>query len=237
MGSIPLSAPLYALKRQARLRARQHGMPLHEALDDIARENGFAQWSLLMARHASPDALTQLSRQLRPGQLLLLAARPLQGKTRLGFALMARALRAGQHAAFFSLDCTPAQVRTMAAAADTDGALWGTRFRWDCSDDVCAAHVAAQLHDAPPATVVVIDYLQLLDQRRDLPPVMQQMQVLRNLARERQFTVVVIAQIQRRFDEARRGMPGWSDVRLPNPLDASLFDHRCFVHQGQIAIQ
>lgn len=125
----------------------------------------------------------------------------------------------------------------MAAAADTDGALWGNRFRWDCSDDVCAAHVAAQLHDAPPATVVVIDYLQLLDQRRDLPPVMQQMQVLRNLARERQFTVVVIAQIQRRFDEARRGMPGWSDVRLPNPLDASLFDHRCFVHQGQIAIQ
>jgi len=222
MGTIPLFAPLYALKRQARLRARQHGMPLHEALDDIARENGFAQWSLLMARRASPDALTQLSRQLQPGQLLLLAA---------------RALRAGQHAAFFSLDCTPAQVRAMTAAADANGALWGTRFRWDCSDDVCATHVAAQLHDAPPATVVVIDYLQLLDQRRDQPPVMQQVQALRKLARERQFTVVVIAQIQRRFDEVRRGMPGWSDVRLPNPLDASLFDHRCFIHQGQIAIQ
>ena len=237
MGSIPLFAPLYALKRQAKRRARQHGMPLHVALDDIARENGFAQWSLLMARHAPPDALTQLSRQLQPGRLLLLAARPLQGKTRLGFALMARALRAGKHAAFFSLDCTPAQVHALTAAVDSDGALWGNRFRWDCSDDVCAAHVAAQLQDAPPDTVVVIDYLQLLDQRRDHPPVMQQVQALRRLARERQFTVVVIAQIQRGFDETQRDMPGWSDVRLPNPLDASLFDHRCFVHQGQIAIQ
>ncbi|MEO0664175.1 MAG: hypothetical protein AAFY97_00395 [Pseudomonadota bacterium] len=35
------SAPIYALKRQAKLMARQRGIALHEALNDIASGEGF----------------------------------------------------------------------------------------------------------------------------------------------------------------------------------------------------
>ena len=42
-----LSAPIYRLKRRARLLARNEKIALHVALDRIARAEGFAGWSLL----------------------------------------------------------------------------------------------------------------------------------------------------------------------------------------------
>ena len=45
-----LSAPVYHLKRQARLLSRQRKVPLHEALDRIAAQEGFASWSLLASK-------------------------------------------------------------------------------------------------------------------------------------------------------------------------------------------
>ena len=43
-----LSAPVYQLKRKARLLSRTDNIPLHEALDRIAVREGFAAWSLLL---------------------------------------------------------------------------------------------------------------------------------------------------------------------------------------------
>ena len=232
-----LSDPLYVLKRQARQRARHNSIPLHQALDETAQQHGFGRWSLLVARRVASDPVLQLAQQLQPGQLLLLAARPLQGKTRIGFALMAQAMRSGHNAVFFSLDCTSAQVQTLMTVTDADTALWQSRFRWDCSDDICADYVQAQLRGATSGTVVVIDYLQLLDQQRHQPPLIQQVAALRRLAQERQLVIVLIAQIKRGFEERANGVPGWGDVRLPNPLDAQLFDRSCFVHQGRMHIQ
>ena len=48
-----LSAPIYQLKRRAKLMARDEKIPLHTALDRIARDEGFAGWSLLSARVAT----------------------------------------------------------------------------------------------------------------------------------------------------------------------------------------
>ena len=36
-----LSAPIFRLKRQARLLSREAQIPLHQALDQVAREEGF----------------------------------------------------------------------------------------------------------------------------------------------------------------------------------------------------
>jgi len=44
-----LSVPIYRLKREARLLAREQHLPLHAALDRLARREGFAAWSLLAA--------------------------------------------------------------------------------------------------------------------------------------------------------------------------------------------
>lgn len=83
----------------------------------------------------------------------------------------------------------------------------------------------------------MIDYLQLLDQRRDSPPLTVQVPALRAFARDRGLILVFISQIDRSFDPALKPLPDLGDVRLPNPLDLSLFDRTCFLHGGEIRFQ
>ena len=45
-----LSAPVYHLKRKAKLLSREGNVPLHEALNRIAIKEGFGSWSLLVAK-------------------------------------------------------------------------------------------------------------------------------------------------------------------------------------------
>ena len=232
-----LHPPLFLLKRQAKQRAKNSGVPLHQALDAIAQQYGFECWGLLAARHASADPVTRLAQRIKQGDLLLLAARPLQGKTRIAFGLMAHRLRAGGHAAFFSLDYTEAQMRAQMAAVTDDASVWQQRFQWDCSDGICAATIMAVLQTAPPGCVVVIDYLQLLDQRRDQPTLVDQVKALRDFARRQQLVLVFIAQLKRAVELAPSSTPTWADVHLPNPLNASLFDRKCFVHTQRIIVQ
>ena len=47
-----LSAPIYKLKRNAKLLSRNDGMPLNQALDRIAQKEGFKSWSLLMKKNS-----------------------------------------------------------------------------------------------------------------------------------------------------------------------------------------
>lgn len=76
-----LSAPVYRLKRQARLLSRREKVPLHEALDRIAAKEGFGNWSLLAAKAAEATPGDKLLARLMPGDMVLVAARPGQGKT------------------------------------------------------------------------------------------------------------------------------------------------------------
>lgn len=52
-----LSAPIYVLKRRAKQLSREAGIPLNQALDRIARDEGFQTWSLLIARGQSTGAV------------------------------------------------------------------------------------------------------------------------------------------------------------------------------------
>lgn len=79
-----LSAPIFLLKRNARLLSRQEKIPLHDALDRTARSEGSESWSLLAAKAAMDGPAGKLFSQLQPGDLVLIAARPSQSKTSLG---------------------------------------------------------------------------------------------------------------------------------------------------------
>lgn len=46
-----ISTPIYKLKRKAKLSARASDAPLHEALDQVAREEGYRAWSHLAAAY------------------------------------------------------------------------------------------------------------------------------------------------------------------------------------------
>lgn len=84
---------------------------------------------------------------------------------------------------------------------------------------------------------MVIDYLQLLDQKRENPELMPQVRKLKSFARDRGLILVFISQIDRSYDPSKKPCPDISDVRLPNPLDLSLFDKTCFLNNGEIRFQ
>src|SRR5215216_6321112 len=61
-----LSAPLYHLKRKAKLLSRAEHIPLHEALDRVARQQAFGAWSLLAAKATATAPAAKLFARLAP---------------------------------------------------------------------------------------------------------------------------------------------------------------------------
>ena len=229
-----LSAPIYRLKRQARLLSRKHGIPHHEALDRIARDEGFASWSLLSSRVNERRPSQRLLAELEQGDLLLVGGRPGHGKTLLSLEIAIEAMKAGQRCLFFSLECTATDVARYFAEVGADPGHYADRFEFDDSDHICAAYIVARLRSAAPGTVAVIDYLQLLDQKRENASVMEQVRKLREFARTQGLIVLFVSQVHRSYDPTVRAVPTLDDVRLPNPLDLTLFSKTCFVHDGEV---
>lgn len=227
------SASIPRLKRKARLFARAEAVPLHAALNHVAAREGYAAWSLLAGRHARGTTVAAaFAPHLRPGEIVLLGARPGRGKTLLALDLIRHAVNAGRQAAFFTLEYVEADVldrlRRLAVSLDE---LRG-KFTLDCSDGIDAEHIVAAMRDAPAGTLVVVDYLQCLEHRRDTPPLATQIEQLRRLARDTGLTVVLISQIDRGFDRSSRPCPTPEDVRLPNPLDLTRLDKAIFLGDG-----
>ena len=226
-----LSAPIYRLKRRARMLARDSKLPLHAALDRISREEGFQGWSHLTAAIARHHPAGEILGKLGPGDLVLLGARPGQGKTLLGLELTRLALAAGRPAYFFTLEDSEQIVTERLHALGANASPLGARLSIDASDFICATHIIEKVGDTRGA-MIVIDYLQLLDQQRRLPDLASQIGTLKAFAGKTGAIVVALSQIDRRFDASGRSLPTRSDVRLPNPLDLALFSKACFIHQG-----
>jgi replicative DNA helicase len=229
-----LSEPIYQLKRRAKRLSREKGIPLHDALDRIARTEGFSAWSLLAAKAAALTPASRLFPQFRPGDLVLVGARPGQGKTLMSFELAVEAMRSGQRAAFFSLEYTEKNVLDRLRAIDVEPAQFDKLFEVDCSDAISADYVVKQMAAAPRGTFVVIDYLQLLDQRRENPDLNVQVRALKSFARGQGLIVVFISQIDRSYDPSVKPCPDLGDIRLPNPLDLKLFDKTCFLNNSEV---
>lgn len=232
-----LSAPIYHLKRKAKLLSRKQGVPLHEALDRIASAEGFGAWSLLAAKTAAVTPAGKLFPQLRHGDMLLVGARPGHGKTLMSLQLAVEAMKSGQRGAFFSLEYTEKEVLDRFRAIGVEPAQFDGLFEFDCSDAISADYIVKRMAGAPRGTFVVIDYLQLLDQRRENADLMIQARTLKSFARDQGLIVVIISQIDRSYDPSIKSCPDLRDVRLPNPLDLKLFDKTCFLNNGEVQFQ
>lgn len=232
-----LSAPVPMLKHKARLLARTKTIPLHQALDQVAADEGIAGWSLLAAKAAAMRPAAKLFARLAPGDMVLLGARQGQGKTLMGLELAVEAMKAGHRGSFFTLEYTEKEVLDRFRTIGADTARFGELFELDSSDTISAAHIAGRMATAPRGTMVVVDYLQLLDQKHDKPELMEQVRTLRSLARDKGLIVVMISQIDRSYDPSAKAMPDLDDIRLPNPLDLKLFDKACFLANGEVRFQ
>jgi replicative DNA helicase len=177
-------------------------------------------------------AAVRLQEKLTPGDRVLVAARPGQGKTLLCLEVAVQAMKRGHRSVLFSLESSRADVARYFAAIGETIEGFAERFEFDDSDDISADYVVRRLQAAAPGTVVVIDYLQLLDQRRENWPLQQQMALLKTFAMRRGIVMLLLSQVDRHFDDAKSRLPALGDVRQPNPLDLSLFNKTCFLHKG-----
>lgn len=175
-----------------------------------------------------------IASSLSPGDLLLVAARPRQGKTLLSLEIAVEAMRSGHRSVFFSLGYTQVNILHRFRDLGLEPGDFADRFTFECSDAICADHIVATLRGAPEGTLAVIDYLQLLDQRRSNPELQAQVRTLRAFARDRRMILVFVSQVDRSFDMSAGTVPGVEDIRLPNPLDLGLFDKACFLHAGKV---
>ncbi|PST23415.1 DNA helicase [Rhizobium sp. JAB6] len=229
-----LSAPVYHLKRKARLLSRQQNIPLHAALDRIAAGEGFGGWSLLASKASSAVPAGKLYARLSPGDLVLIGARPGHGKTLMSLRLAVEAMKSGNRSIFFTLEDTEKVVLERFPAIGADHAEFASLFEFDNSDAISADYMVERLAQAPRGTLAVVDFLQLLDQKREKPELMFQVQTLKTFARDRGVIVVFISQIDRSYDPELKPVPDLADVRLPNPLDLKLFDKMVFLNNGLV---
>jgi hypothetical protein len=229
-----LSAPVYHLKRKAKLLSREENIPLHEALDRIALKEGYANWSLLAAKLAALRPAAKLFARLKPGDLLLVGARPGQGKTLMSLELAVEAMKSGNRAVFFTLEYTEKDVLDCFHAIGVEYAQFDGLFEFDGSDAINANYITTMLASAPRGTLAVVDYLQLLDQKRENPELAVQVRALKSFARDRGLIIVCISQIDRSYDPSKKPLPDARDVRLPNPVDLHLFNKTCFLSKGEV---
>ena len=231
-----LSAPIYRLKRLAKVLSREKNIPLNKALDRIAINEGFSNWSLLAAQASTDNRARNLLAQLSPGDLVLLGARAGHGKTLLSLQLITEAIKQGHQGVFFTLEYTMKDVQKQLESIGATPAIFEDRFEFEGSDNISSDYIEDRLANAPRGTLAVVDYLQLLDQKRENLELAVQIQALEAFSRRRGLIIIMISQIDRSFDPSIKPLPDLEDVRLPNPIDLALFNKTCFLNNGRIEI-
>lgn len=189
--------------------------------------------------------LDRLTGGFQAGDLIYLAARPGMGKTIAGVQFALTPAMAGQAALLFSMEMGKGQIARRAASAlsgvahekmklpkrlDDDGWEAATRCYAELSrsalliDDTPALRLsdirarARRAHRRTPLSLVVIDYLQLMqadhavagNRNAELEPISRG---LKQLARELACPVVCLAQLNRNVEHRRDRHPMLSDLK------------------------
>jgi replicative DNA helicase len=226
-------------------------------LEDVAARKSAGRMSGLTTGLQELDRLTD---GFQPGDLIVIGARPSQGKTALA---MQFALACEGKTAFFSLEMRRAQlsIRALAWLARVDG--WALRTgRCTGLEYERVSKAMTQLSESGLAiddaselttwqirskarrwkaehglSLVVVDYLQLLtpsatkrQQRNREQEVAQMSRALKGLAKDVQVPVIVLAQLNRGVESRADAVPKLSDLRESGAVEQDA-DLVMFLHR------
>jgi replicative DNA helicase len=231
-----LSAPLYQLKINAKKLKRSKGISMSDALNEIAKTEGYSSWSLLHSKHKDiyPKTREDILNYLNPGDLMLIGSRPGLGKTTFTLQILLQAMHEKRQCYFFSLEYTLKDVAGRLAKLDESIGMQNPYLTFDFSNDISSAYIRNQLVDKQlEGSIIAIDYLQLLDQKRSHPELQVQVEELKKFAKEKKCILIFISQLDRSFEGSNKERPSLEDVRLPNPMDLTLFNKTMFLHNGK----
>jgi replicative DNA helicase len=234
--SMKLSAPIFVLKAQAKELKRTKSITMTEALNLIAQREGFSSWSLLQsqAKDLFPKTREEILGYLNPGDLMLIGSRPGLGKTTFTLKVLVQAVKEGRQCFFFTLEYGRREIAQKIAEIDESICENNPRLTFDFSDDISSGYIIQKTKTVlKSGSIIVIDYLQLLDQKRSNPEIQVQIEELKKFAKDRKCILIFISQIDRAFEAKGKKHPSLDDVRLPNPLDLKLFNKTMFLHNGK----
>ncbi len=204
------------------------------------------------------EAINERTLGWQRGDLVVLGARPGMGKTALALGTALACARSGEHAMFFSLEMSAAQlaVRALAHEAWLDQQRirkgWLTEQQWALLIKMAGEitelplHVddtpglqfrelvnrARQRHQRSPLRLIVVDYLTLLKHKAESHTlaVTEMAQGLKNLAKELDCTVICLAQLSREVEKRADKRPLNADLRDSGGIEQAA-DLICFLYR------
>lgn len=230
-----LSAPIHVLKTQAQLLKKERGITNTEALDLIAKREGFDSWSLLQSKKDDmfPKSYDEILGFFNPGDIVLIGARPSKGKTVFTMGLFVQSIQKASTKNFcFSLAEVHKDIAKRMALYDESIGDKNNFFELDYSNNISADYIIEKTKNAVTKnSLIVVDYLQLLDEKRTNPPLQVQVEKLKNFAREKECVVIFISQLDRALENKVDKKPTMDDIRLPNPLELKFFNKIMLLHK------
>jgi replicative DNA helicase len=234
--SMKLSAPIYILKSHAKELKKNQDIPMIEALNLVAKREGFSSWSLLYSKSNNllPTRRQDVLGYFNPGDLVLIGGRPSLGKTNFTISLFVQAIQkiASKHF-LFSLEEIHKDIAGRMAYYDKSIGMSDEKFSLDYSNEISAGYIIGKTkNDISQSSVVVVDYLQLLDHKRSNPPLQEQIEMLKIFAKEKGCILIFISQIMREIELRMDKRPNLKDIKLVNPLDLNLFNKILFLYRS-----
>lgn len=223
-----LSLPIFVLKNQAKTLKRCQSISMIEALNKIAEGEGYSSWSLLKSKYSSslPCDYNEVLDYFNDGDLVLIGARPGTGKTSftIGFFIQAIQRKLAMNY-FFTLSEVKKGVVGRMEMYDKSIDRFDQFFSLNYSNKINADYIIKSTEEGiSRGSLIVVDYLQLLDEKRVNPPLQKQIEELKKYAREKGCIIIFISQLDREVENRSNKEPSIDDVRLPNPLDLSLMN-------------
>lgn len=235
-----LSAPIHVLKAQAGQLKKEKSITNTEALDLIAKREGFNSWSLLQSKKDEmfPKSYDEILDFFNPGDIVLIGARPSKGKTVFTIGLFVQAIqRKMAPNYFFTLSEVHKDIAGRIVFYDETIGNINEHLGYvavDYSDEISADYIIEKIKGSiGKKSVIVVDYLQLLDEKRSNPPLEEQVLKLKKFAKEKECIVIFISQLKREVENRVEQRPLLEDVRLPNPLDLKFFNKIIMLHKRE----